>query len=312
MKRYQVGLMVAVMVCGVIGLRSQVESAGGAQQHGSQEVEVGDNLRNQLLRQLQGLTPAERVQRAVEIVTSATDRFVRRDALQYLLGMNADLQPVIPTLVDRLLLESDPTTVGLLQQILAQHSTLSEATLLEAAAAVNQSQLQRIVVTLGQAEAIGPETLELFRAHLDSADIQTSLAVCRSLEQQGKNAQELLPDLIAIAGRPRVLLNADSSNGAAFRHSRDKHRAVVRAMAAVGVDSRAIPVLSNALSMEAAIAEPAAQALGTLGADATSALPLLKQLRDRDDHGGKDIKTRSAKIAAEAAIKAIERAQAAR
>jgi hypothetical protein len=310
MQRYQVGLVVAVMVCGVIGLRSQVESAGGAQQHGSQEVEAGDNLRNQLLRQLQGLTPAERVQRAVEIATEATDLFARRDALQYLLGMNADLQPVIPTLVDRLLLESDPTTVGLLQQILAQHSTLSEATLLGAAAAVNQTQLQRIIVTLGQAESIGPESIELFRTHLDSADMETTLAVCQSLERQGQVAQELLPDLIAIAGRPRAPLEVDGKNSRHFRHSRNKTRAVVRAMAAVGVDMRALAVLSNALSMEASIAEPAAQALGTLGADAASALPLLKQLRDRDDHGGKDIKTRTAKIAAEKAIKAIERSTA--
>lgn len=312
MKRYQVGLVAALVVGGVIGLGGQVAFTGWAQQQGAQEIETGDNLRNELLRQLQGLSTEERLQRASEIATAATDRFVRRDALQYLLGVEADLQPVVPTLVERLLSEPDPTAVARLQQLLAQHSSVSEEALLEAAAAVNQTQLRRIISTLGQATSIGPETIELFRTHLDSADIQTALAVCQSLEQQGQVARELLPDLIAIAGRPRVLMEADGKNSHHFRHSRDKTQAVVRAMAAVGVDTRAVPVLSSALSMEASIAEPAAQALGTLGADGASVLPQLKQLRDRDDHGGKDIKTRTAKIAAEEAIKAIERATAER
>ncbi len=92
----------------------------------------------------------------------------------------------------------------------------------------------------------------------------------------------------------------------AYRQSRDLQTAAVGAIEQIGADAAAVPALGVASAKEPRIAESAANALARLGPAAAAAKPELQQLLQRNDHGGKDIKTRLARSAAEKALVAID------
>lgn len=281
---------------------SQAGSGPGGRNLGKQRA---TNVRNELLRQLQGLDEAAKLQKLLSIIENDQDVSKRRDALRFTIGLETKAAPIADSLARLFISESDAYVAGDIKQALVACEADVEESLLLAATDADANQLLRIVEALGVTSASGPEALEFFRKQLGKEDTELVMAACAALEQLGPAAQSLLPDLLSLAGRPRVPLDDASNNAPAFRASRDVTEGAVRAIAAIGADASAISVLTNCLEMEASIAAVAAKALANLGSAAATALPALQTLRNRDDHGGKDIKTRVAREAAADAIAAI-------
>jgi hypothetical protein len=224
--------------------------------------------------------------------------------LDYLVSFGKDAESLVEPLIQLLLDEQDPYVLGDIRDVLAAIGSSSELALVAASKNANEQQLIRIVETVGMVGATHPETLDFLKHHLMSENPKMVIASCRSIELIGKQAHSLLPQLISIAQRPRVPL-AGEETAHLFRDSRDVAAAAVGAMAEVGADESAVPVLIDCLGMEPNIAEKAAEALEGLGPRASSALAALRELQNRDDHGGRDVKTKLARDAAAKAIQAI-------
>ena len=122
----------------------------------------------------------------------------------------------------------------------------------------------------------------------------------------GPPAHIALPKLIEIAGRRRVSLKEKQDVGRSYRESRDLYAEAINAIAAIGPNEQAVPVLTSALAGDPLAAQVAADALATLGPRVASALPELEKLKQINDYGGKAIAQSQARKAAERAILAIE------
>ena len=282
---------------------------GGTNVSNQDKRQNAGETRNRLLAKLQGLDQAARLQMLLSIIQDDADVANRRDAVRYVEGLGAQAVPIADSLARLFVVEKDHLVAGDIKQALTDCGANVEESLLSLAASAQQPQLLRIVEALGFTGASSPAALEFLGEQLDKDDTDLVLAACKAIEQLGPAAKPLLPWLIAVAERPRVPLDAAANNGSAFRASRDTTGSAVRAIAAVGADPAALSVLTKCLAMEPNIAEAAAKAIADLGSIAAPAIPALQQLLNRDDHGGKDVKTRLAREAAQRAIGIIDQSR---
>lgn len=264
------------------------------------------DIRNQLLTRLQGQQVNERLQTLLTIIQSDSNVDLRKDAVQFLRGMNQEVPAIGEQLGRQLLVESNPGVYEGLRTLLVESDADIELFLVRTAENANADQQLRIIKILGDLAAGAPESIDFLVDKLASEDPQMLLAACKSLEKAGPPANPALEKLIELAGQPRATLDTSNDRGRAFRAGRDQQGAAIRAIAAIGPDKSALAVLTAALTLEPQIAAPAAEALAKLGPQAISALPELEKLAARDDHSGRDLKTRSARKAAEKAIAAIK------
>lgn len=268
--------------------------------------EADSSVRNRLLERLQGQSQDEKMQTLLVIIQQNDDLELRRDALMYMRGVGPEVNAIAEPLVRLLLEESDQRVVADLRRGLIEANADVEDILVASVANADRKQTTRIIEMFGAVAASSPAAMEFLVEQLDSEDRVQVLAACAAIEKIGSSALLSLPGLIAIADLPRVPLDLGSENrGLAFRQSREIQEAAIRAIAAVGPNESAIAVLTKTLGKEPGIAKFAASALATLGTRAASALPELEKLQARNDHGGKDVKTRLAREAAEKAIAAI-------
>ena len=202
--------------------------------------------------------------------------------------------------------EKDDDLFRRIKLVLVESQTSVEVSLLSAVPNAHKQQILRIIETLGDTRASSPATFEFLQQQLASSKSELVIAACKALEQIGPVGGSALPLLLAIAERPRVALDGSSDAGQEFRESRDLAGAAIRAIAALGPDESAVPALTGGLAMEPQIAAVAADTLARLGTKAASALPALEELKNRDDHGGHDVKTRLAREAALSAINALK------
>ncbi|XZE53724.1 hypothetical protein SH139x_005491 [Planctomycetaceae bacterium SH139] len=280
-----------------------VGNGGGRLAAESQEPDV----RNALLEKLQGKTLEQKLQILLDIVKQDASESARRDALDFICGLGKDASPLAEALAEQLLLESNVRMVPDLKTTLVEIQADVENYFITAAASADEAQRLRIIDVLGELSKAKPETLSFLAVQFEAKNQTAKVAAIKAVGKIGPAAQGMLPKLNELAGRPRVPLEGSTDGGRAFRASRDLQGAAVRAIEAVGADKSSIDVLTAALSQEPQIAEPAARALGTLGPAAASALKDLEKLAARNDHGGKDIKTRLAREAAAEAIQLIGR-----
>ena len=264
-----------------------------------------ENPRLQLLKRLEGKGEEERRSIILEMISDRENRSCRRDAIQYLSGSLAEASRLSKPLIALMLNESDETVANDLQNLLSTSEFQIDDDLLQASKGATDSQQKRVIKTLGLRKTATPECLAYLEELLQSSNTGLISDVCNAIVAIGPRAKSLLPSLINIASTPRVAMRFDGSN--LYRESRDRTYAAIRAINSIGPDEIALSVLINALKMESNIAAHAAQALEQLGDKAVAAIPDLKRLSDRDDHGGKDVKTMAAKRAAENALLSIEK-----
>jgi hypothetical protein len=277
----------------------------GGKSDGDHSTLSPSKIRNQLLIRLQDQDLDGKLHTLMEIIERGEEQAMRRDALHYLAGQADIAKSLVPSLVKLLLIERDPAIVNDLQNLLVEIEVPVDSLLLTNTDGLDEDQVLRVVETLGLMRASSPQVLEFLRLQMLENNPKRILAVCRALEGIGAPGQSFLPKLIAIAKRTRLPMD-DNDQGRAYRESRDRTHAAVRAIAAVGADPSAIGVLIDCLAMEPQIASTAADALAKLGPAACVALPALQALSARNDHGGHDVKTRTAKDAAKNAILAIQ------
>lgn len=263
------------------------------------------NLRNEVLKQIEGKQGDEKLTILLKIISAQNDRPLRRDAIRYLSGTLEEANSLSGPLADLLLIESDSGIVSDLEGLLSNREFDVDQYLLDAALAASENQHLRIVKVMGLRKTAAPDTLEYFRQHLSTGSLSLFVKTCEAIVEIGPPARVLLPELVTAAEQPRIAMIP--TNPEAARDSRDKTYAAGRAINAVGPDVSAVETLRKLLAMEASIATQAAEALAQLESDAAAAIPELKQLLNRDDHGGRDIKTRKARDAAERALTRIAR-----
>lgn len=263
---------------------------------------VKQQARNQLLERLAGLDKDEKLQVLLSLVQDDSDKLLRRESLSYLASLGTDIKPIADSLVNLLLEEKDDDVFRRIKLVLVESQASVEVSLLSAVPNAHNQQLLRIMETLRDTRASSPATLEFLQQQLASSSSELVIAGCKALEQIGPAGRSTLPLLLAIAERPRVALDGSSDAGQEFRESRDLAGAAIRAIAVLGPDASTVPALTGGLAMEPQIAAVAADTLARVGAKAASAIPALEELKNRDDHGGHDVKTR---LAREAALKAI-------
>lgn len=263
------------------------------------------NLRNEVLKQIEGKQGDEKLTILLKIISAQNDRPLRRDAIRYLSGTLEEANSLSGPLADLLLIESDSGIVSDLEGLLSNREFDVDQYLLDAALAASENQHLRIVKVMGLRKTAAPDTLEYFRQHLSTGSLSLFVKTCEAIVEIGPPARVLLPELVTAAEQPRIAMIP--TNPEAARDSRDKTYAAGRAINAVGPDVSAVETLRKLLAMEASIATQAAEALAQLESEATAAIPELKQLLNRDDHGGRDIKTRKARDAAERALIRIAR-----
>lgn len=279
-------------------------SATGCYQTSSPDPQ--DNLRNNLLEKLQGQAREEKLQIVLKIVQSDSNEAVRLDALKYVCGLGIDAAPLGEPLVDQLLIESNPRIVLGLTEAIVQSQLDVETYMTAKAVNADAVQLTRIYKVLGHLSAPKPETVDFLIDQLSTANQSQFEAVCKALEDIGPAAKSALPKLVELAARPRESSDGRDGDERVYQENRNTHGSVIRAIAAIGADASAIDILTSTLSMEPQIARFAAEALGSIGPAAATALPELEALYARDDHDGKDVKTRQAREAAGKAIAAIQ------
>lgn len=263
------------------------------------------NLRNEVLKRLEGKNADEKLAILLEIISAPNDRPLRRDAIRYLSGSLVEAGVLSNPLTDLLLIETDSAIVNDLEDLLSNQEFDIDEYLLDAALAASENQQLRIVKVMGLRKSSAPEALNYFRQHLTAGSLSLFVKTCEAIVEIGPPARVLLPELVTAADQPRIAMIP--TNPKAARDSRDKTYAAGRAINAVGPDVSAVETLRKLLAMEASIATQAAEALAQLESEATAAIPELKQLLNRDDHGGRDIKTRKARDAAERALTRIAR-----
>jgi hypothetical protein len=260
------------------------------------------NLRNEILTQIEGKDADEKLAILLKIISATNDRPLRRDAIRYLSGTLVEASILSNPLTDLLLMETDSAIVNDLEDLLSNREFDLDHYLLDASLTASESQHLRIVKVMGLRKTSTPEAFNYFRQHLTAGSLSLFVKTCEAMVEIGPPARVLLPELVAAADQPRFEMTP--SNSKAARDSRDKTHAAGRAINAVGPDVSAVEKLRKLLAMEASIATQAAEALAQLESEATAAIPELKQLLKRDDHGGRDVKT---KIARDSAKKALDR-----
>lgn len=264
------------------------------------------SIRTQLLKRLQDQSQEQQQETLLAIVLEDEPNKLRHEALEYLSIMGNEASSLGLPLAEQLLVETNPSLVIKLQSTLLEIQADIEDFLLAATETANEQQTFRIVQTLGHLSASKPGSLEFLTKRLSVAQQSDQQAACESLEKIGQVAHSALPGLIDIAAQPRVPLQGSQDGGQAYRASRDLHRAAIRAIAAIGANEDAIPVLTSALSGDPHSAQIAANALAGLGPRAASALPELEKLEARNDYQGKAIAIAMAVKAAKQAIAAIK------
>ena len=262
--------------------------------------------RTELLKKLQNQSKDQEQQTLLAIVLHDERNKIRYDALEYLSTMGNNASSLGKPLAEQLLVESNPSIVRKIQSTLVEIRADVEDFLVTATETADEEQISRIVETLGDVSANKPRSLEFLIRRLSSARNPEQQAACESLAKIGPAAQSALPKLIAIAARPRVPLKGNQDGGLSHREIRDLHLEAIGAIAAIGANEQAIPVLTSALSGDPFSAQLAAEALATLGPRAASALPELEKLRAQNDHHGRAIAIAMAVKAAKHAIAAIK------
>ena len=266
------------------------------------------NVRMEILKRLQNQTQDQQLETLVAIIRGGDNeqKKIRYDALEYLSSLGTEASSIGTPLAEQLLVESDSSIVLKLQHTLAEIKTDVEDFLVTAAATANEQLMSRIVKTLGFIGAKKPESIEFLNTRLSVNLNRDQLEVCKSLTKIGPPAHTALPKLIEIAGRGRVSLKEKQDGGRSYRESRDLYEEAINAIAAIGPNEQAIPVLTSALAGDPLTAQVAADALATLGPRAASALPELEKLKQINDYGGKAVAQSQAIKAAERAILAIK------
>jgi len=260
-------------------------------------------LRNEVLKRIEGKNADEKLSILLKIISAPNDRPLRRDTIRYLSGLLVEVSVLSNPLTDLLLMETDSAIVNDLEDLLSNLEFDIDHYLLEASLAASESQHLRIVKVMGLRKTSTPEALNYFRQHLTADSLSLFVKTCEAIVEIGPPARVLLPELVTAADQPRIAMTPN--NPKAARDSRDKTYAAGRAINAVGPDVSAAETLRKLLAMEASIATQAAEALAQLESEASAAIPELKQLMNRDDHSGRDIKTRKARDAAERALARI-------
>lgn len=263
------------------------------------------NLRNEVLKQIEGKQGDEKQTILLKIISAQNDRPLRRDAIRYLSGTLEEAHSLSGPLADLLLIESDSGIVSDLEDLLSNREFDVDQYLLDASFAASENQHLRIVKVMGLRKTAAPDTLEYFRQHLSAGSLSLFVKTCEAVVEIGPPARVLLPELVAAADQPRIEMTP--SNSKAARDSRDRTYAAARAIRAVGPDVSAVDTLRKLLAMEASIATQAAESLSQLESKGSAAIPELRELMNRDDHGGRDVKTKIARDAAEKALAKIER-----
>lgn len=263
------------------------------------------NTRNSLLMKLKSQDSSDKLTILMGILRDEQDRILRRDALRYLSGMGHDAIPIADRLTDLLLEETDPTFVNELFEALDELDINVETHLLTAAQTADATQSLRIVKAMGVTQASSQDSIQFLLRQISSGDYQRVLTTCQALERIGSSAHGMLPALIAIVERSQLEMETRDENSKQLRERRDVLQAAVRAIHAIGPDESSVSALIKCLDEDPTIASVAAGSLAQIGPSAASALPALKNLRNRDDHGGRDIKTRTARDAAAKAISAL-------
>lgn len=263
------------------------------------------NLRNEVLKQIEGKEGDEKLTILFKIISAPNDRPLRRDAIRYLSGTLEEANRLSGPLADLLLMETDSGIVNELENLLANREFDVDQKLLDASQTANENQHLRIVRVMGLRKTSTPEALDFFRQHLTSGSLSLFVGTCEAVVEIGTPARVLLPELVNAAGQPRIEMTP--INPKAARDSRDRTYAAGRAINSVGPDVSAVDTLRKLLAMEASIATQAAEALSQLESKGSAAIPELRELMNRDDHGGRDVKTKIARDAAEKALAKIER-----
>lgn len=263
------------------------------------------NLRNEVLKQIEGKEGDEKLKILFQIVSAQYDRPLRRDAIRYLSGILEEANSLSGPLVDLLLKETDSGVVNDLEDLLSNREFDVDHYLLDASIAASENQHLRILKVMGLRKTFAPDALEYFRQHLTAGNLLLFVGTCEAIVKIGPPARVLLPELVAAADQPRIEMTP--SNSKAARASRDRTYAAARAIRAVGPDVSTVDTLRKLLAMEASIATQAAEALSQLESKGSVAIPELRELMNRDDHGGRDVKTKIARDAAEKALAKIER-----
>ena len=271
---------------------------------GKQQVSEEKNLRNRILRKLEGKETEQKQTILLEIISNPNDKPLRRDAIRYLNGILQEVNSLSKPLTELFLLETDSAVVSDLKALLSNKEFDVDGYLLNATTTATETQHLRIIEILGLRKASTPGAILYFKEHLRRKNAQLFIQACEAVVDVGAPARVLLPELIAAAAQPRIAMAPN--NAKAARDSRDKIYAAVRAIDAVGPDEDAVATLITLLSMEAVIAASAADALAQLEGKATAAIPALKKLLERDDHGGRDLKSKIAKESAEKALAKIQ------
>ena len=264
------------------------------------------SARTQLLKKLQNQSKQQEQETLLAIVLHDEAKTIRHETLEYLSVMGNDASSLGIPLAEQLLVESDGSLVRKLQSSLVEIDADIEGFLVAAAKTANEKQMSRIVETLGDVSANKPNSLEFLTQRLSAQDRLAQQAACDSLAKIGPTAQLAIPKLIEIAARPQVPLKGNQDGGLAHRESRELHLAALSAIAAIGANDQAIPVLTSALSGDPFSAQIAAAALATLGPRAASALPELEKPKTRNDCQGRAIAIPMAVKAAKQAIAAIK------
>ena len=264
------------------------------------------SIRTQLLKRLQDQSREQQQETLLAIVLGDEPNKLQHDALEYLSIMGPEASSLSLPLAEQLLVETNPSMVRKLQSTLLEIQADIEDFLLAATETANEQQIFRIVQTLGLLSASKPASLEFLTKRLSVPGRRDQQAACESLEKIGPLAHSALPRLIEIAAKPRTPLQGSPDSGHAYRESRALHLAAISAIAAIGANEEAIPVLTSALSGDPLSAQIAANALAGLGPRAASALPELEKLKAQNDYQGKAIAIAMAVKAAKQAIAAIK------
>ncbi len=264
------------------------------------------NPRNILLSRIQGKWFADQVTTVSDIARYDPDRELRIDAIRYLGGLGSEASCASQTLIDELISQPDVTTVYALQHTLSQLGPAIVPDLMNSVKSSHPEGTIRLITVIGTLGPAATEAIQWLSLQIEASDFELREAAIIALGKIGPTAKPVLPQLVTIISEPRVPLNGDSLQAHYYRQSRDLQGAAVRAVSLIGADLTALPALRLALKEEPSIAESAANAIAQLGPAAALAAADLRLLSQRNDYGGKDIKTRAARLAAENALASVE------
>ena len=264
------------------------------------------NPRNILLSRIQGKSHSDQVTTVCDIARYDPDRELRSDAIRYLGALGSEASSASQTLIDELISQPDMAIVYALQHTLSQLGPAIVPDLMNSVKSSHKEGTIRLITVIGALGAAATEAIPWLSLQIDGSNFELRQAAIIALGKIGPTAKPVLPQLVTIISEPRVPLNGDSLQAHYYRQSRDLQAAAVRAVSLIGADLTALPALRLALKEEPLIAESAANAIAQLGPSAAMAAADLRLLSQRNDHRGKDIKTRAARLAAENALASVE------